>query len=80
MKNPCDAVTISTASKIGTRRSRGKIRETRGQLLYEWSHLKRKLKQRDPERHREFATVKIPTPHPLFKIIPGKVRAWENVK
>ena len=67
-------------SKIGARHSRGKIRETRGQLIYEWSHLKRKLKQRDPERHREFASVKIPAPHPLFKIIPGKVRAWEKVK
>jgi hypothetical protein len=68
------------ASKIGTRRSRSKIRETRGQLLYEWSHLKQKLKKRDPERHREFASVKIPKPHPLFKIIPGKVRVWEKVK
>ena len=67
-------------TKIGARRSRGKIRETRGQLLYEWSHLKRKLKQRDPERHREFAAVKIPKPHPLFKIVSGKVRAWEKVK
>ncbi len=67
-------------SKIGTRHSRGKIRETRGQLLYEWSHLKRKLKLRDPERHRELVSVKIPKPHPLFKIIPGRVRAWEKVK
>jgi Pyrimidine dimer DNA glycosylase len=67
-------------SKIGARHSRGKIRETRGQLFYEWSHLKRKLKQRDPERHWEFASVKIPAPHPLFKIIPGKVRVWEKVK
>jgi Pyrimidine dimer DNA glycosylase len=67
-------------SKIGARHSRGKIPETRNQLLYEWSHLKRKLKKRDPERHREFTSVKIPAAHPLFKIIPGKVRAWENVK
>jgi hypothetical protein len=67
-------------SKIGARHDRGRILETRGQLLYEWSHLKRKLKQRDPNRHREFAAVKNPKPHPLFKIIPGKVRAWEKVK
>jgi hypothetical protein len=53
---------------------------TRGQLLYEWRHLKRKLKQRDTKRLREFASVKIPAPHPLFKIIPGKVRDWEKVK
>ena len=66
--------------KIGRRKFAGKIMETRGQLLYEGSHLKRKLKKRDPKRHREFASVKIPAPHPLFKIIPGEVRDWEKVK
>jgi hypothetical protein len=68
------------ATKIGAERFHGKIKETRGQLLYEWSHLKRKLKQRDPKRHREFAAVKIPAPHPLFKIISGEIRGWEKVK
>jgi hypothetical protein len=67
-------------SKIGARRARAKITETRGQLLYEWRHLKRKLQQRDPARWRKFATVKVPTPHPMFKIVPGQVRAWEKVK
>jgi hypothetical protein len=66
--------------KIGRRKFRGKIQETRCQLLYEWRHLKRKLKQRDPKRLRKFATVKIPAPHPLFKIVSGKVRDWERVK
>ena len=68
------------AAKIGAERVRGKIRETRGQLHYEWSHLKRKLKSRDPKRLLEFASVKIPVPHPLFKIIPGGVREWEKVR
>jgi len=67
-------------SKIGAVRSRQKIKETRGQLLYEWRHLKRKLKQRDPARRREVAALKMPAPHPLFKIIPGEVRDWEKVK
>jgi Pyrimidine dimer DNA glycosylase len=66
-------------SRIGAQRSRGKISETRGQLLYEWNHLKRKLKKRAPKRLREFPAVKIPAPHPLFKIIPGEVRHWERV-
>jgi hypothetical protein len=65
-------------SKIGREQFRGKIRETRGQLLYEGSHLKRKLKVRDPERHRKFSAVKMPAPHPLFKIVPGKIRDWEK--
>ena len=68
------------AKKIGRRKFRGKIKETRGQLLYEWRHLKRKLKRRDPKRLRELAAVKIPAPHPLFKIIPGTVRDWEKVR
>ncbi len=38
------------ASKIGRRRFYGKLSETRGQLLYEWRHLKRKLRKRDPKR------------------------------
>jgi hypothetical protein len=71
------------ASKIGRRRFRvppSGMKETRGQLLYEWRHLKRKLKQRDPKRLRELALVKTPAPHPLFRIVSGKVRAWEKVQ
>ena len=68
------------ASKIGTRRVRGKLAETRGQLLYEWRHLKRKLKRRDVKRYRDLLLVKIPAPHPLFRIVPGKVRDWEKVR
>jgi hypothetical protein len=67
-------------SKIGARRIRGKMAETRGQLLYEWRHLKRKLKTRDVKKHRELLPVKIPAPHPLFRIVPGKVRDWERVQ
>jgi hypothetical protein len=66
------------ASKIGVRRFRGKMTETRGQLLYEWRHLKRKLKKRDPKRHRDLLPVKVPAPHPLFRIVPGKMRDWEK--
>ena len=67
-------------TKIGARRARGKLTETRGQLLYEWDHLKRKLKKRDPKRLRELVSIKIPAPHPLFKIVSGEVREWEKVK
>ena len=68
------------ATKVGAQTLRGKIKETRGQLFYEWSHLKRKLKKRDSKQHREFGSLKIPAPHPLFKIVPGEVRDWEKVK
>ena len=68
------------AAKIGAGRFRGKLKETRGQLLYEWRHLKRKLKQRDPKRLRDVTSIIIPAPHPLFRIVPGKVREWERVR
>ena len=71
---------VFDAAKIGAPRSRGKLKETRGQLLYEWRHLRRKLKQRDPQRRRDLATLKTPAPHPLFKIVSGAVRDWEKVR
>lgn len=67
------------ATKIGKRRFRGKLKETRGQLNYEWQHLQRKLKRRDPKRHRASLAIKNPAPHPLFKIIRGAVRDWEKI-
>jgi Pyrimidine dimer DNA glycosylase len=67
-------------SKIGRRRFRGKLKETRGQLLYEWRHLKRKLRKRDPKRLRSLTAVKVPVPHPLFRMVPGAVRDWEKLK
>jgi hypothetical protein len=51
---------------------------TRGQILYEWSHLKRKLKVRDRGKYRDLANVKEPEPHPLFKIIEGPIEPWER--
>ena len=68
------------ATKIGRRRWRGKLPETRGQLLYEWKHLKRKMRRRDPRRLRALAGVKAPAPHPLFRIVSGDVRGWEKVR
>ena len=67
------------AAKIGRGRIRGRLNETRGQLLYEWRHLKRKLRQRNPKSFRDLSSTKIPAPHPLFRIMPGEVRKWERV-
>ena len=68
------------ASKIGARGSCRRITETRGQLLYEWRHLNRKLRVRDPARQRALRTVKLPAPHPLFRIVAGPMRNWEKVR
>ena len=65
--------------KIAAPRARGKIRETSGQLLYEWEHLQRKLKRRAPELHRQFREIQKPDAHPLFQVVNGAVRDWEIV-
>jgi hypothetical protein len=67
------------AGKISRRRFRGQIPETNGQLLYEWGHLKTKLRARAPLLIRQFRGITKPEPHPLFRIVPGEVRAWEKM-
>ena len=65
-------------SKIPGHKLSSQIEETRGQLLYEWAHLRAKLRARAPEVYRCFSRVQTPDPHPLFRIVPGKVREWER--
>lgn len=67
-------------TKIQSRRFTSRIPETTGQLLYEWQHLTAKLQVRAPELQRQFRTVIRPEPHPLFRIVAGKVRDWERSK
>ena len=66
------------ATKISRRTFSGQIPETRGQLLYEWGHLKAKLRARSPRMVRPFRSITLPEPHPLFRIVPGEVRDWEK--
>ena len=66
------------SKKISRRRFTGRLAETDGQLLYEWRHLKAKLRTRAPHLHREFRKISAPEPHPLFRIVAGDVREWEK--
>jgi hypothetical protein len=68
------------ASKISGPSFAGQLEETRGQLLYEWKHLRSKLRKRAPHLYRKFKDVVRPEPHPLFRIIPGNVQPWEKRK
>ena len=63
--------------KIGRAGFHGQITCTRGQLLYEWKHLREKLRQRDTIRYQAMETINEPEPHPLFHIIYGDVEGWE---
>jgi hypothetical protein len=56
-----------------------RIAETKGQLLYEWEHLGRKLRRRSPAWYRDQVAGAQPTSHPLFRIVAGGVRDWERV-
>jgi hypothetical protein len=51
---------------------------TRGQLRYEFEHLLRKLKKRNPPLFEKWAHHKALRPHPLFRPITGKVQSWEK--
>lgn len=50
---------------------------TRGQVDYEWEHLKAKLQVRSAEWLAGLGTVRSPRTHPLFRIVPGPIAAWE---
>lgn len=65
------------AAKIASGRWKGRLDETRGQLRYEWEHLRKKLKLRDPLQYRLCRSIVRPRSHPLFHIVPGSVQWWE---
>ena len=58
---------------------RRRIAETRGQLLYEWTHLAAKLRRRSPAWYAAHHRGLTPSPHPLVRIVPGRVRPGERL-
>jgi hypothetical protein len=65
-------------SKVPRRKFRGRMDATRGQLLYEWKHLRAKLRKRAPALHRKLRLISVPKAHPLFRVIPGPIEPWEK--
>ncbi len=49
----------------------------RGQLEYEWQHLREKLRRRDANKLAEMCARGAPEAHPLFRIVEGGVEEWE---
>jgi len=64
--------------KIGKGFTRQKIRVTKGQVKYEFKHLKNKLKKRDLKKYKELMKIKKIQAHPLFVIKEGKKEDWEK--
>ena len=59
--------------------ARNRLRASRGQIQFERRHLERKLAARHPDslpRLRQGALAA----HPLFRIVPGGVAAWERAE
>jgi len=54
------------------------ITVTEGQLEHEWQHLGAKLQRRRPQDAERWSQSS-PTPHPLFRVVPGGIESWERV-
>jgi hypothetical protein len=65
-------------SKILGERHAARIAVSRGQLAFEWAHLKRKLRLRDPQWLKALGRRRRIRAHPLFVIVPGEVEPWER--
>lgn len=64
--------------KISRARCNQTLLVRQGQLDYEWEHLMRKLKARDPARARELRGIRRPEAHPLFRVVRGPLEEWER--
>ena len=63
--------------KVSNKRLIGRIPVTSGQLEYEFRHLLRKLRTRDPEACRRLRKTRRIRPHPIFDKRRGSVENWE---
>jgi len=50
---------------------------TRGQLSYEWQHLRHKLRGRSPAWLRRLPAISVPHAHPMFRVLRGGIASWE---
>jgi hypothetical protein len=65
-------------TKFVRRRGRAVIDVTTGQRDFEWNHLRRKLRIRDPVRYRAARADLASDLHPLFRLVDGDVAEWER--
>lgn len=57
-----------------------RIAVSRGQLDFEFEHLCRKLRTRDPAWLEKLSSNRKVLPHPLFRVVAGAVADWENAR
>ena len=66
------------ASKIVEKKRKVSIAVTDGQLEYELTHLRRKLRVRDTKKLRELKGHAL-APHPMLRVVSGQVEPWEVI-
>lgn len=66
------------ASKIAMPRGMVTIPVTKGQLAYEFTHLKQKLRQRDPNRLQWISKSEPVKVNSTFKAVEGPIAPWER--
>ena len=64
--------------RIGFKFLDSKMEVTDGQMLYEFKHLKRKLKIRNTERYNLLINLDFPKPNPVFEVVKGDIESWER--
>ena len=65
-------------TKLPVVAAREPLSVTGGQLLFEWKHLKAKLRERNPQCYRRIVRIATPDPHPSFAVIAGQIAEWER--
>jgi hypothetical protein len=65
-------------TKIGRPIYGSRLRVTRGQAAYELKHLTRKLKARDRVAYVKLRAHKKLLPHPIFRLVAGRIESWER--
>ena len=65
-------------NKIGRLKTNTKIKVTSGQILFELSHLKKKLWKRDRKKFILLKEIRKPELHPLFIETKGDIEDWER--
>jgi len=68
------------SSKIRIVRAEKILKVREGQLRFEFNHLLKKLKERDPQLYRRLAGQKRIIANPVFRKVRGGIEEWEKIE
>ena len=79
-KESCERGYCFDKRKIKRPLTKKKLKVTKSQILYEFKHLKNKLKKRNPKKYEEISKIKNPKTNTLFTLKKGYIESWEKTK